>query len=131
MKRIFLLILGVLIAATVYSAQPEKEKKEEKEPKVHHEVEKEAREKGMVKVIIMLNEESGVPYQQQQAAVLADLKGYKHKVTTPMDFYAMALEVEAYALPVLERSEHVLHVSPNGTMSFFLSQSVPQVLGSA
>lgn len=113
----------------MYSAQPEKEKKEEKEPKVHPEVEKEAREKGMVRVIIMLNEASGIPYQQQQAEVLADLKGYKHKVRTPMDFFAMALEVEAYALPVLERSEHVLHVSPSGTMTIMLNQSVPQVLG--
>jgi subtilisin len=122
-------LVAATVATTVYSAQPEKEPKEEKEPKVHHEVEKEAREKGMVKVIIQLNEESGIPYQQQQAAVLAELKGYKHRVVTPMEFFAMALEVEAYALPVLERSEHVLHVSPSGTMTIMLNQSVPQALG--
>ena len=56
---------------------------------MHHEVEKEAREKGTVKVIISSTKQTAYRISSSKPPC-SPIKGYKHRVTTPMDFFAMA-----------------------------------------
>jgi hypothetical protein len=135
-----LLIVAVCVFLAVSACGNQTEKEEEvaqkqpdKESKIHDSVRKMAKEKGMVEVIITLVQ-TGEDHDKKaiakaQAALLAELKGTRHKVLGKSEmFYDIALEVGPYALDILKNSANVEYVSLNSKFGIFLSQSVPLVL---
>lgn len=134
------MVVFITWAGNGFSQQPKG--KGPQKSKVHPDVWRKVQEKGSVNVIVKLDmpwqwenklSKSEIAAQRKaiadaQKKLLAELAGTKHKVRTLFEMSALiSLEVDSYALAILENSILVLRVNESVSGGISLLRSVPLV----